>query len=85
MALRRTPFHALHVEAGGRMVPFAGFEMPVQYSGVRPEHAAVRSAVGLFDVSHMGEVRVRGPKAEDALMWLPVSYTHLTLPTICSV
>jgi len=52
------------------MVPFAGFDMPVQYAGVKPEHLATREAVGLFDVSHMGEIRVRGPRAEDALMWL---------------
>lgn len=52
------------------MVPFAGYEMPVQYAGVRSEHDQVRRAVGVFDVSHMGEVRFRGPRAEDALMWL---------------
>jgi aminomethyltransferase len=68
--LRRTPFFDHHVAAGARIVPFAGFEMPVQYSGVKEEHLATRSACGLFDVSHMGEIRVRGPKAEDALMWL---------------
>ena len=70
MDLRRTPFHAHHVAAGGRMVPFAGFDMPVMYSGVRPEHLQVRASVGLFDVSHMGEIRVTGPRAEDALMRL---------------
>ncbi len=68
--LRRTPFYDHHVAAGARIVPFAGFEMPMQYSGVKEEHLATRTACGLFDVSHMGEVRVRGPKAEDALMWL---------------
>jgi len=52
------------------MVPFAGFDMPVMYSGVKSEHLQVRGAVGLFDVSHMGEVRVTGPRAEDALMRL---------------
>ncbi len=61
--LKKTPLHAQHVEAGGRMVPFAGFEMPVQYSGVVDEHKAVREAVGLFDVSHMGEVEFTGPRA----------------------
>lgn len=70
MSLRRTPFHAHHVAAGARMVDFAGFDMPVQYEGLKPEHLATRSAAGLFDVSHMGEIRVTGPKAEDALMWL---------------
>ena len=70
MELRRTPFYAHHVAAGARMVPFAGFEMPVQYAGLKQEHLQCRSSVGLFDVSHMGEVRVRGPRAEDALMHL---------------
>ncbi len=70
MDLRRTPFYAHHVAAGARMVPFAGFDMPVQYSGLKEEHLQVRASVGLFDVSHMGEVRFTGPKAVDALMWL---------------
>lgn len=70
MTLLRTPLFEQHVAAGARMVPFAGFEMPVQYTGVREEHLRVRASVGLFDVSHMGEVRVRGPRAEDALSWL---------------
>jgi len=70
MTLKRTPYYADHVALGGRMVPFAGFELPVQYSGVLVEHAAVRSGVGLFDVSHMGEVFVRGPKALAAVQWL---------------
>ena len=70
MELRRTPFFDQHVAAGAKMVPFAGFEMPVTYAGVKEEHLNTRANVGLFDVSHMGEVRVRGPKAEDALMWL---------------
>jgi aminomethyltransferase len=61
--LHRTPLYACHVAAGARIVPFAGFEMPVQYAGVVAEHQAVRSAVGLFDVSHMGEVELRGPRA----------------------
>lgn len=70
MELQRTPFYDLHLLAGARMVPFAGFEMPVQYAGLLKEHAQVRASVGVFDVSHMGEVWVTGPKAEDALMWL---------------
>jgi aminomethyltransferase len=68
--LRRTPFYEEHVSAGARLVPFAGFEMPVQYTGVREEHVATRTRAGLFDVSHMGEIRVRGPRAEGALSWL---------------
>ena len=61
--LRRTSLYDLHVAAGARMVPFAGWEMPVQYAGVTEEHLAVRTRAGLFDVSHMGEVRVDGPDA----------------------
>ena len=61
--LQRTPLHSLHREIGARLVPFAGWEMPVQYTGIVPEHRAVRGAAGLFDVSHMGEVEVRGPGA----------------------
>jgi aminomethyltransferase len=61
--LKRTPLYECHREAGGKMVPFAGWEMPVQYSGVMEEHRAVRTAAGLFDVSHMGEIRVRGAGA----------------------
>jgi aminomethyltransferase len=62
-ATRKTPLHGVHVAAGARMVPFAGWEMPVQYTGVVDEHLAVRTRVGLFDVSHMGEVRVTGSQA----------------------
>jgi aminomethyltransferase len=68
--LRRTPLYTSHLELAGRMVPFAGWEMPVQYAGVIDEHRAVRTAAGLFDVSHMGEVRVRGEGAEAFLQRL---------------
>jgi glycine cleavage system T protein (aminomethyltransferase) len=62
--LKRTPLHAEHVAAGAKMVPFAGWEMPVQYpTGILEEHRAVRTAAGLFDVSHMGEIELRGPDA----------------------
>lgn len=61
--LLRTPLYAAHVRLGGRMVPFAGWEMPVQYGSILAEHAAVRSAAGLFDISHMGRVYVHGPEA----------------------
>lgn len=63
MELKKTPLHAAHLEAGARMVPFAGYDMPVQYSGLVDEHQAVRNAVGLFDVSHMGEVEFVGERA----------------------
>jgi aminomethyltransferase len=62
--LRRTPLHDRHAAAGARLVPFAGWEMPVQYEGIRQEHLAVRTGAGIFDVSHMGEVETSGPDAE---------------------
>jgi aminomethyltransferase len=68
--LKRTPLFELHVKAGARMVEFGGWEMPVQYTSILEEHRAVRSAVGLFDVSHMGEFEVEGPQALDALQYL---------------
>jgi aminomethyltransferase len=61
--LQRTPLYARHVELGARMVSFAGWDMPVQYEGVIPEHRAVRSDCGAFDVSHMGQLHVDGPTA----------------------
>jgi aminomethyltransferase len=61
--LKTTALHATHVRMGAKMVDFGGWEMPLQYSGILEEHAAVRSAVGLFDVSHMGEIEVHGPEA----------------------
>ncbi len=67
---RRTPLYEIHVAAGARMVPFAGWEMPIQYGGVVEEHRAVRTRAGLFDVSHMGEVRIEGPAALAALQRL---------------
>jgi aminomethyltransferase len=66
-SLKRTPLHARHVTAGARLVPFAGWEMPVQYAGILEEHAAVRGAAGVFDVSHMGQIETTGPEA-DALL-----------------
>src|SRR3954451_3994456 len=68
--LQRTPLHARHVALGARMVPFAGWEMPVQYDGVIPEHKAVRADCGVFDVSHMGEIEVEGMRAPDLLQSL---------------
>ena len=61
--LRRTPLYERHAELGAKLVPFAGWEMPVTYEGVREEHMAVRTHAGMFDVSHMGEVEVEGPGA----------------------
>src|SRR6185436_17151492 len=62
--MRRTPLYDNHVAAGAKLVDFAGWEMPVQYEGIRAEHIAVRTAVGMFDVSHMGEIETSGPDAE---------------------
>ncbi|MBS1871037.1 MAG: glycine cleavage system aminomethyltransferase GcvT [Actinobacteria bacterium] len=61
--MRTTSLHARHLAAGARLVPFAGWEMPVQYAGIRAEHRAVRSGIGVFDVSHMGEIETRGAGA----------------------
>jgi aminomethyltransferase len=66
-SLKRTALYDRHVDAGARLVPFAGWEMPVQYEGVRQEHIAVRTGCGAFDVSHMGEVETSGPEAQEFL------------------
>ena len=90
--LKRTPLYKAHVKAGARMVSFGGWEMPVQYAGIIEEHRTVRSAVGLFDVSHMGEFEVAGPRALQALQRLTtndvaalavgqVQYSLLCTPT----
>ena len=62
-ALHHTPLHASHLALGARMVPYAGYEMPVQYSSIIEEHRTVRGAIGLFDLSHMGELHLSGPEA----------------------
>src|SRR5215208_8203086 len=62
--LKRTALHDRHAAAGAKLVPFAGWEMPVQYTGIRSEHVAVRTGVGVFDVSHMGEIETAGAGAE---------------------
>src|SRR5213079_2245317 len=59
--LKKTPLNQLEKELGGKMVDFGGWELPVQYSGILDEHEAVRTRVGVFDVSHMGEIIVKGP------------------------
>ncbi len=69
-SLKKTPLVAEHESAGAKMVDFAGWWMPVQYKGLREEHDTVRKAVGLFDVSHMGEIRVKGPSALSTIEWL---------------
>lgn len=72
-SLRRTSLYAEHVALGARLVPFAGWEMPVQYAGVVEEHKAVRGAAGLFDVSHMGELRLRGEYSTHVVDYLVTS------------
>src|SRR3954464_2699019 len=62
--LKRTVLHDRHAAAGAKLVPFAGWEMPVQDTGIRSEHVAVRTGAGVFDVSHMGEIETAGPGAE---------------------
>src|SRR5256712_10111042 len=65
--LKRTSLYEMHRAAGARMVEFGGWEMPVQYAGIVEEHHAVRTAAGLFDVSHMGEVEIFGPGALESV------------------
>ena len=90
--LQRTPLRAFHAAHGARLVDFAGWEMPVQYRSILEEHKVVRRAAGLFDVSHMGEVDVRGPEAAKFLNYLVtndvtklfpgrVLYTPMCYPT----
>jgi aminomethyltransferase len=67
---KRTPLYEAHVAAGARMIEFAGWEMPVQYTGVLEEHKTVRRYAGLFDLSHMGELFISGPDALEALQYL---------------
>ncbi len=69
-ALKRTPLYEVHRRHGARLIDFGGWEMPVQYSGILEEHHAVRRAVGIFDVSHMGEIDIRGPEALRITDWV---------------
>ena len=68
--MKNTPFTQFHIVAGAKMVPFAGYNMPVEYSGINDEHVTVREKVGVFDVSHMGEFRVTGPSAFDFIQYV---------------
>jgi len=90
--VKKTPLNTLHRDLGGRMVEFGGWEMPVQYSGVIEEHLAVRRSAGLFDVSHMGEIEIRGRRALDFVQYMTtndagrlidgqVQYTALCYPS----
>ncbi|MDD2548659.1 MAG: glycine cleavage system aminomethyltransferase GcvT [Bacteroidales bacterium] len=68
--MKNTSFRKYHIELGAKMAPFAGYEMPIEYTGINDEHVTVREKVGVFDVSHMGEVWVKGPKAVDFLQYV---------------
>lgn len=93
---RKTALNAIHRQLGGRMVSFAGWDMPVQYAGPIPEHMAVRTRAGIFDVSHMGEIEIKGQGALDSLQWVTcndaarlrvgqIQYSALTDPNGCFV
>ena len=75
-ALRPTPLHSVHRSLGAKMVDFGGWEMPVQYSGIIEEHLAVRNAVGIFDVSHMGEIEIRGAEAGALTDFVTTNYAR---------
>jgi len=78
--LKTTPFHSIHEKIGGKLVEFAGFEMPVQYKGIKIEHAAVRNNVGVFDVSHMGEFFIKGPEALQLIQHISVNDVSKLVP-----
>ena len=69
-SLKTTPLTQIHKELGGKLVPFAGWQMPIQFQGVMQEHQCVRDGVGIFDVSHMGEIEIRGPSAKNLIQKL---------------
>ena len=69
-ALRRSPLHDRHRAAGAKLIDFAGWEMPLQYTGIKAEHLAVRTSAGVFDVSHMGQIETAGPGAQNLLQHL---------------
>lgn len=77
--LKKTPFHSCHLNAGAKMVDFGGWHMPLQYQGIIKEHHNVRSNVGLFDVSHMGEVTFKGPKALEAARHLVTNALNIEI------
>lgn len=74
MENKRTPLYEDHLAVGAKMIAFAGWEMPVQYEGIKTEHLHVRSQVGIFDVSHMGEIRFLGPQALSSLEWMTTNF-----------
>src|SRR4051794_41535895 len=79
-ALLKTALHSRHLDAGARMVDFGGWDMPIQYRGIRAEHLAVRSGVGVFDLSHMGRLYVRGADALRLVPWLTTNHAGRLAP-----
>jgi len=83
--MKRTPLHAIHARLGAKLVPFGGYEMPVSYAaGITAEHRAVREAVGVFDVSHMGEFEVTGPD-RNAFVQLRMDMIQRPAPSLAKV
>ncbi|MEX0608758.1 MAG: glycine cleavage system aminomethyltransferase GcvT [Balneolaceae bacterium] len=78
--LKQTPFYSIHQKEGAKLVDFAGYEMPVQYKGIKVEHAAVREAAGIFDVSHMGEFFISGPEALNLIQKVTVNDASNLVP-----
>ena len=68
--MKTTPFTPYHIRNGARMAGFAGYDMPIEFTGINDEHTAVRARAGVFDVSHMGEIWVKGPRALDLLRYV---------------
>ena len=73
VALRKTALNVMHRRMGAKMVDFGGWDMPVEYSGLIAEHMAVRTGVGVFDVSHMGDIQLRGPGSLDAVQHITMN------------
>lgn len=78
--MKTTPFTPIHQRIGAKMVPFAGFLMPVEYSGINDEHMCVRTNAGVFDVSHMGEIWVEGPEALNLIQWVTTNDASVLVP-----
>ena len=78
--MKQTVYNSIHRKSGGKMVDFAGFEMPVEFKGIREEHMVVRQGVGVFDVSHMGEIWVKGPKAADFVQYVTTNDISVLKP-----
>lgn len=77
---KKTPFYHIHENSGAKLVDFAGYQMPVQYEGIKTEHEAVRNQVGIFDVSHMGEFYIHGPEALDLIQKVTVNDASKLVP-----